>query len=934
MPTGTGKTDTMISIVVQHQCDLVLVLVPSNALRHQLVKEFSTLGCLKDIGVVKPNAPLPRVGLFKTGLQHAAQVEEFLSQLNVVVATPQVLDSCSAEARAEVARRCSHLFVDEAHHLAARTWNAIKVLCSQKPILQFTATPFRNDKQPVEGRIIFEYPLRMAQKDGIFRPIDFRPVNVTSLDKGVVDREIAEAAVARLREDVAAGYDHLLMARVQSKSRAEEIETIYKSLASDLRPVVVHSGMSGQACRERLELLRSGHSRVLICVNMFGEGFNLPQLKVAAVHDKHQSLPVTLQFIGRFTRSSRGPRIGDASLILNVGDDAVNAEVIELYAQNADWNDLLRRSSESRIGREVRLQELIDSFREGGLPQELPLWNLRPANSTIVYHLSSSQAWTKARLLTGVRREDADTLCAVSNERKVAIAVWPVEEEVKWGRYHNVKDRTWHIAIAHWDQSTNLLFVYVSDYGAISPSHFVKSLTGADGVLVSGSRVFRAFHDFERPMARTVGASKAGSIRFTMYFGPDVTEGLSQVDRETAILSNVFAWGYEDGERKTLGCSVKKGKLWALGGGPIDHWLGWCQHLGQRLCNDSIDGDAVFRGFLRPTEVSKRPSLVPLMIEWGERLIEDVSGSIAILQGDDEYTIADLDLRLVERSDAGPIRFMIASDYAESIYELVIDENVGGQGRHSAYHHISGPEIMVKRSRGQAVPFHEYLERDPLIVTYANNSFSYNHFFVEAPVDVLFPVEEVEVFEWLAAGVNIRIESEGPTRDATSIQYRMIEEIVNDYDVVFNDDGKGEIADIVAIRRENDETIHLHLVHCKYSAENTPGARLQDIYEVCGQAMRCVKWKSMGISKIGAHLRRRESSWQNEGHTRFRKGDWACLQQLEKFSRRARLAMSIDIVQPGLSRQRATNEILRLLGSVKEYVHQTARSPLRVVGSE
>ena len=35
---------------------------------------------------------------------------------------------------------------------------------------------------------------------------------------------------------------------------------------------------------------------------MLGEGFDLPALKVAVVHDPQKSLAVTLQFIGRFTR--------------------------------------------------------------------------------------------------------------------------------------------------------------------------------------------------------------------------------------------------------------------------------------------------------------------------------------------------------------------------------------------------------------------------------------------------------------------------------------------------------------------------------------------------------------------------------------------------------------------------------------------------------
>ncbi|WP_396136918.1 MULTISPECIES: DEAD/DEAH box helicase family protein [unclassified Amycolatopsis] len=38
---------------------------------------------------------------------------------------------------------CSHLFIDEAHHVAAVTWSNIRDAFIDKHVIQFTATPFR-----------------------------------------------------------------------------------------------------------------------------------------------------------------------------------------------------------------------------------------------------------------------------------------------------------------------------------------------------------------------------------------------------------------------------------------------------------------------------------------------------------------------------------------------------------------------------------------------------------------------------------------------------------------------------------------------------------------------------------------------------------------------------------------------------------------------
>ena len=51
MPTGTGKTDTMLSILVTRPCERLLVVVPTDALRTQLTDKFLTLGVLTQAGL-------------------------------------------------------------------------------------------------------------------------------------------------------------------------------------------------------------------------------------------------------------------------------------------------------------------------------------------------------------------------------------------------------------------------------------------------------------------------------------------------------------------------------------------------------------------------------------------------------------------------------------------------------------------------------------------------------------------------------------------------------------------------------------------------------------------------------------------------------------------------------------------------------------------
>lgn len=71
----------------------------------------------------------------------------------------------------------------------------------------------------------------------------------------------------------------------------------------------------GEAEQEHIRgLIRERKTRIIVCVDMLGEGFDLPELKIAAFHDVKKSLAATLQLAGRFTRTKSN--LGDPTLDL------------------------------------------------------------------------------------------------------------------------------------------------------------------------------------------------------------------------------------------------------------------------------------------------------------------------------------------------------------------------------------------------------------------------------------------------------------------------------------------------------------------------------------------------------------------------------------------------------------------------------------------
>lgn len=201
MPTGTGKTETMLALFARERPEKLLVVVPTSALREQIARKFLTMGVLPVFGIVDRDMKLPIVGRMEHRFDTPEEAKKFQKSCNVIVATMSVIGGCTNEVKDVLASGCSHLFIGEAHHIPAKTWSAFKERTREygKPILQFTATPYRRDGKHIGGKSVFTYPLRKAQQEGYFAPIKF--ISIWEYNRDLADEAVAKRAIEALRSD-------------------------------------------------------------------------------------------------------------------------------------------------------------------------------------------------------------------------------------------------------------------------------------------------------------------------------------------------------------------------------------------------------------------------------------------------------------------------------------------------------------------------------------------------------------------------------------------------------------------------------------------------------------------------------------------------------------------------------------------------------------
>jgi len=920
LPTGTGKTETMLALFASERPTRVLILVPSDSLRAQISAKFESFGVLPAAGVLGAPSKYPVVGRIEHHFESIASARAFADRCNVMVATPPALGASAEPIVAALIGRCTHLFVDEAHHVPARSWARVRDAFAGKPVLQFTATPYREDGDRLGGRVIYSFPLGRAQELGYFQPISY--VSIVALADP--DRAVAEEAVSRLRNDLDAGLDHLIMARVKSIARARDVVLpVYFDIAPDLEPQVLHSDLKAGERTAALAAIRERRSRVVVCVDMLGEGFDFPELKVAALHDPHRSLGVTLQFIGRFARSRDD--LGNATAVVARPDPGYDPRLRALYAERNEWDTVIRQLATEAVEEVRELDQFEAGFSESE-SDELSVHVLRPKMSTVVYRTECSE-WQPERLNDIFDPEQLIVAPTINAAERVAWTVVERRSAVRWAELRSVEDVDHDLHVLYWDRDRSLLYINSSHLESLH-ENLARTVCGETASRITGEIVYRVLGDISRPVPTNVGVIdlRNRSRRFSMYVGADVYEGFPTAEQQTKSNTNIFVFGFEQGERVTRG-AAGKGRIWSQQtAGSVLHWVRWCRELGPKLQDESVELDALFRSFVRPQPLEYRPDLMPLGIDWQWMPFSGLSDGVKLDMGGTEHLLIDVELVLVEQSTDGPIRFQVRGDEFELPYEADVDE---GQLVHRALE----VEASVIRERTEPEPLSEYLNREGTLIWFENETLIdgpgllYLLDRAQPPIDLSQLVE----LDW--SGIDITRESQGPERDPNTVQARALNwlETLRDWDVIVDDDGTGEIADLVAFKVDGSK-LAVHFVHCKYSSKPEVGARLEDLYELCGQAHRSAHHRQ-SLDAMVKNLIRRERARRRKGPPGLLRGADEDLLAVQDAVRLKRPEMHVTIAQPGLGKSNALARHLQVLGATDVYIKEIAHGSFDVLCS-
>lgn len=905
MPTGSGKTAVLMIAAYMLRAKRVLCVTPSRLVRNDIALGFRNLTTLIRLNVVSEDIDRPQVHE-QTDKVSSPEDWEHLKDFDVVVASPSSISPAIENIPPPPDNLFDLILVDEAHHSPARTWDELFNAFPNAKRILVTATPFRQDKREIKGRFVYVYPLKEAYKDDIFGKIQFVPVDAQGQDGDIA---VAKKAEEVFNLDKASGLHHALMVRTDSRKRADTLKKVYADHTS-LNLRTIHSDHSYGFIQSTIKSLREGLLDGVICVNMMGEGFDFPNLKIAAIHSPHRSLAVTLQFIGRFARTNAG-NIDTAKFIAIPAE--IEIESAKLYNQDAIWQEMIIDLSRSRIDEEVFVQESIQNLQTRDQvvsdTSDVSVYTLKPYVHVKIYKIKGDVYLSREVNLP----PNFEIVNAWDDiDLNVAVLIAKETSRPKWTTSDKFTSSNYHLFVFYYDSESQLLFINSTLKQVEIYEEIAQSLTDQIPRILPLNQVNKVLLSLRDPSFYNVGMKNriqsANSESYRNVTGPAAQKSITESDGQLYHRGHVFGGD----ATSTIGFSSSS-KVWSNSRLLIPNLVRWCQDIANHLTSNS---EVQTRSPLDYLNVGEDIEAFPegvIGVIWNQTVYKNPP-NIQIVQNGTirEANLLDVELSVDPvASSANNIR--IVATYG-SVSKIELDYRLDADNFFNPIDQSQLNQISVLRSH-KSVTIDKYLNANLPEFFFSDFSRLNGYELFPGPGGVAPSLNEEQLvkIDWLSKNVDITREFGSCADGRVSIHSCLENDLSNLADIVFYDHGSGEIADYITFEAEDNEAV-IAFYHCKGSSGDEPGARVKDYYEVCMQVIKSLKW-------IENNHRLLKQIQYREGNTsaRFIKGNFQELQNFVTDTLYHKLNFRLVVVQPGISANQMDGLSI-LLASTGHYI--------------
>lgn len=916
LPTGYGKTAVMQSIGFLLKASRILIIVPTSALRTQTAKSFRTLETLRRLSVLPTTdvLPSPNIVMVEERMTSVDQWEAMVDA-DVVITTPH---SASPEIEGIVAPPDGFfdlVLIDEGHHSVAKTWSTfIHNMQSARHVL-CSATPFRRDRLQLPGKLIFYYSLRKAVEEKAFGRVTYSPVPVPDFtDRNQRDNALIQQAVVIANRDRAAGFNHRLLIRTDKVSDAERLAVLYNQVG--LRVASVSSRISKAAIAEIEEQLIDNRLDGVVCVDMFGEGYDFPKFKIAVLHVPHRSLVPTLQFIGRFARTN-DQETGDATFIAIPNE--INSESDELYQEGIDWDVLLADIADARQALNIREREMLQSFNATAQPSA-DYENIDPGQFKLPQHIAAYKT-NNPPDFNQIR--DTFNLLQITNAWKsddnntYLFLVKDVKSPV-WSRGESLSDSRHDCFLIRYYPGTGIVFITATNRVQKNYVELLKQFFDGNASSLAFERVRKVLNGLEGQEFFSIGlrntSPTATTETYRIVAGSQADRGVRDTDAAYFCQGHFFGRGEINGESEIIGAS-SGGRVWSNGKVSIPALLQWMDTLHTRIASVALN---IGRSGLDKLPFGESLLRLPsntITADWSKETYRDIPNATWQVNGNMHHVcLLDLSIGQINvDADGLGMTFLIKDEqFSQNIrytpfqfprYQLI------GQGS----------QLSVNERDDGATSIQEWLEDNPLtFYTTGLDSFS-GTTLNRRTTQSIFQINSVQIQDWNGCEIGVEFDTRDPNR--MTVQRYLKDQLLNlpDLEFIIYDHRSGEAADYIVGQTLPGDRLLVHLYHCKGAGGgNISGERVDNVYELAGQAVKSVRFQRQ--ETLIAHIDRRTQRRPTGGHSTFVYGDRDTTLTSIKARQPIDIELKVFAVQPGISAARLVDNVKSVMACANDSV--------------
>jgi len=577
MPTGSGKTAVLMMTPYVLESSKVLIVTPSVMVRGQIFEDYQNLTTLCKATVFDENVLKPTIYEMKHMYDYGL-IQSIIGS-DVVVATP--LCALSLSEQDDIRSKFDLVLIDEAHHVPAKTWEKILLNMDFAKQILFTATPFRLDKKEIKGDMIYTYPLSMAYSEGIFGEIEYISIEEAPNKDYLIAKKTEKVFFA----DRELGYEHYLMVRASTKDKAKELEILY-SQETELNLKRIDSSMTSSTVDKCIQDLKAKKLDGIICVDMLGEGFDFPNLKIAAIHSPHKSLASTLQFIGRFARTN-ADNIGTAKFIA-MNDEELLIENTTMYTSDAVWQEIIIDLSEGRTKVEEDTKEYFRKFRKKTdstiTNEDISLRSIRPNCHARIYKVVGFDIDSNFPEICNV---EEGTL--INDYDNTVVGIGKEYVPPKWSTTDNIVDINNFLYIVHYQKEYNLLYIYSQNKTEAVYEAIVKTFCSSFEKIPKHkmNRVLGELTEFEIFNSGMQSRFSESGESYRISAGSDVSAAIDPVTGKLFSAGHVFCKAQAGESEITIGYSSGS-KMWSSAYFSIPEYICWCDFNGKKIEDEKI----------------------------------------------------------------------------------------------------------------------------------------------------------------------------------------------------------------------------------------------------------------------------------------------------------------------------------------------------------